>query len=412
MTVAATVAQAVLEDLLAAERQARGIAERHARRYRDVLLELAEAMAPDVIEAALQRGEEPGTWPPDQWHAAKSALLQSAMQHFGVQANDRLRSIEGTLQQLQQRNRALAQANDRLRASCRQALQKNAQLQEQLKAQRDKRAASPAANDQDPLTARVTTASPYPPKPAVPAAAPPGLQARTYQRDSFLLYLIGKTGRARRPWLLDGVAHYLPGVKNGRAGSMSRLLGRLVKSGLVQQRTPSKTKAQILRLTQEGAALYRRLYGADPVESEATRLLQGHQPDGLEHAGMCLAAAQYLEECGYHVKTAPPAVDLPTGGRLEADLLMTHTETGAHFYVEVERGWGPAEKRTAKWRNHLDFQGVLYIVTLTQETAQELAAEVIAQGQPGRVHVTTIEALSTAARDPDALWLIKREIRP
>lgn len=414
MTVAATVAQAVLEDLLTAERQARAVAERHAQHYRAVLLELAEAMAPDVIEAALQRGEEPANWAPGEWRAAKSALLQRALQHFGVQANDRLRRLETTVQRAQQRNRELAQANDHLRDKYQQALQKNAHLQRQLAQRSHSHADAHAGTDEDkdPLSARGTTTSPYPPRPTVPDTTPPGMQARTYQRDCCLLYLLGKTGRARRPWLLGGVASYLPSVKNGRAGSMSRLLGRLVKSGLVQQLTPSQTKAQILRLTPEGAALYRRLYGADPVASEATRLLQGHQPHGLEHAGMCLAAAQYLEEQGYHVQTAPPAVELPTGGRLEADLLMTHTETGAHCYVEVERGIGPAEKRTAKWRNHLDFQGALYIVTLTQEAAQELAAEVIAQGQPGSVYVTTIEALAHDARDLDALWLIKREIRP
>lgn len=410
MSVASTVAEAVLEDLLSAERHARGLAERHVRQYQKVLVEIAEAIAPDVIEAALQRGEEPASWPPQQWHTHQSAILQSAMQQFGVQANDRLRRIESTLQQAQQRNRKLAQANEHLRSKMQRALQKNARLQKQLEQQSQR--GGDDANDGDPSTALVTARAPYPPQPEVPDAAPPGMRTRTYERDIFLLYLIGKTGRARRPWLLEGIASYIPTVENGRAGSMSRLLGRMLKAGLVQQLTPSKTRAQILRLTKNGEDLYRHLYGADPAESEATRLLEGHQPKGLEHAGMCLAAAQHLENRGFHVSTAPPAVDLPTGGRLEADLLVTHTETGEHFYVEVERGKGPPETRAAKWRNQLDFQGAIYVVTLNQEAAQKLTAEILARGQPGNIYATTLDELGDHDRPTDELWLIKREIRP
>jgi DNA-binding MarR family transcriptional regulator len=235
------------------------------------------------------------------------------------------------------------------------------------------------------------------------------MKPQTYPRDILLLYLLGKTGRARRPWLLEGVAHYIPTVKNGRAGSMSRVLGRLLKAGLIQQLTPSKTPAQILRLTKDGEDLYRRIYRESPTASEATRLLEGHQPNGLEHAGLTLAAAHYLEKRGLVVRTAPPPLNLPGGRRLEADLQAIDPETGECIYLEAERGIGPAETRTAKWENHLAFQGKIYIITLEKKQTEELVAEVIALNRVGEVCATDLTYLQDMEHHPD-LWRIKREI--
>jgi DNA-binding MarR family transcriptional regulator len=190
---------------------------------------------------------------------------------------------------------------------------------------------------------------------------------------------------------------------------MSRVLGRLLKAGLLQQQTPSKTPAQILRLTKDGEALYRQLYRESPVESEATRLLEGHQPHGLEHAGLTLAAAQYLENRGLIVETAPTPLDLPPGRRLEADLRALDPDTGEHRYLEAERGIGPAATRTAKWQNHLDFQGAVYIVTLEQEQAQALVDEVLALERMGKVYATTLNVLKDMQHSD--MWLIKRELQ-
>ncbi len=76
------------------------------------------------------------------------------------------------------------------------------------------------------------TATRYPPKPAaltLPATlcSASGLSKTMYQRDVLLLYLLGKTGRARRPWLFAGLAEYIDSLASGRSGSLSRLLRRL-----------------------------------------------------------------------------------------------------------------------------------------------------------------------------------------
>lgn len=418
--IAHTVGVAILEDLLDAEREARALTERSVKAYQKLLLEIAEAIAPDVIEAALQRNDDPGRWDPQQWQNAKTALLKNAMRHYGLMANDRVRQQQKKIRALERKLARLAREAHRLRKAHQTALQANARLQRDLAARQPQTADASSAPPPPPpsaLTSQEDPAEPpsfspaaadYPPQPYIPDQAPPGMKPQTYQRDLLLLYLLGKTGRARRPWLLEGVAHYIPTVENGRAGSMSRVLGRLVKAGLIQQRTPSKTQAQILRLTKDGEDLYRQIYRESPVESEATRLLEGHQPHGLEHAGLVLAAAQYLEDRGLIVETAPLPLDLPNGRRLEADLRALNPHTGECIYLEAERGIGPAESRTAKWQNHLDFQGGVYLITLEKETANVLADEVLAVGRVGSVYVTDLHTL----RDMECedMWFIKREI--
>ena len=425
------VGYAIQKDLLDAERQARAITERDLKVYRKLLLEIAEAMAPDVVEAALQRNDDPARWDAHTWRNAKSALLKNPMRHYGLMANDRVRHQQKRINALEHKVKRLAQEAQRLRKAQQEALQDNARLQRELATAHQQATPKPAsasapssdaphaapAPDPAPVQPQdaaetgsftPTTSNSYPPKPYIPAQAPAGMKPQTYQRDILLLYLLGKTGRARRPWLLEGVAHYIPTVKNGRAGSMSRVLGRLLKAGLIQQLTPSKTPAQMLRLTKDGEDLYRRIYRESPTESEATRLLDGHQPHGLEHAGFTLAAAHYLEKRGLVVRTAPPPINLPGGRRLEADLQAIDPETGEFIYLEAERGIGPAETRTAKWQNHLAFQGAVYIITLEKEQTATLVAEVMALNRVGEVCATDLTYLQDMEHN-SGLWRIKRE---
>ena len=209
--IAHTVGVAILEDLLDAEREARALTERSVKAYQKLLLEIAEAIAPDVIEAALQRNDDPGRWDPQQWQNAKTALLKNAMRHYGLMANDRVRQQQKKIRALERKLARLAREAHRLRKAHQTALQANARLQRDLAARQPQTADASSAPPPPPpsaLTSQEDPAEPpsfspaaadYPPQPYIPDQAPPGMKPQTYQRDLLLLYLLGKlVGHADR----------------------------------------------------------------------------------------------------------------------------------------------------------------------------------------------------------------------
>jgi len=396
-SLARNTATAILEDLLEAEQHQRRRLEGEVRELRKALNELAEGVAPDVAEAAIRRGHDPLQWTAAEWRTALPEMIKNAMRHFGTMADDRLgyqaqelaheqmrvADLAAQLQALQQEQQQVLQANAAQSAQLREALRDNEKLRATLTAQQHHNqppSAEPAppAAPADTISPATTPASSrdsakgYPELPASfdEAAAISQLTPRYYQRDMKLLFLIGKTGRSRRPWLLDGLAHY-EHLKSGKAGSIRSALNRLINLGLIEEtKLRNNNLANIIRLTAQGKAVYTAIFGTDPTTAEVERLLEGHQPYGMEHAGLALAVAQFLEELGWDVMIAPPPITLPGGQRLEPDLLLQLTEV--RYYAEVERARGPATNREAKWRNLLKFQGAVYVLTSDPQKSQQL----------------------------------------
>ncbi|GEM_PF-3022376 len=423
--VAQTTALTVLDDLLAAERTLRYTAEAERDTYRRVVGELAEALAPELLERHLRQGDDPSQWPAGRWQSVVPELLSASWRRLGQAEGARTRQAREAAQQAQQQLAAAKARESAVREELQAALQQLVQVRGQLAATQAQLAARPTPTGGDTSPRPAASASPacparaptdYPPPPILPPTPPPTFrQPDYYPRDARLLYLLGRTGRARRPWLLDGLGKY-EGLR-GDSGSLPRSITRLVHSGLVEELSPKNINVRLLRLTPAGAATYQALFQEPARPSELTALLEQHQPDGLEHAALALAAAQALEDCGMQVTVLPPRVDLPGGRVIAADLRVCEPETGVCNLVEVERGLGPADKRAAKWRNLLTYQGAVYVVGPNMAEVTQLVEEVVALGQPGRVVGSDLDALHKRKKQPQTAaaawrWTLERVVQP
>ena len=437
--VAQNTALTLLDDLLTAERALRYTAETERDTYRRVVSEIAEALAPELLEGSLRQGDDPGHWPASRWQTVVPELLSASWRRLEQEDDSRTRQAREAAQ-LAQRQLAEAKAREHtVRAELQAAFQQLVQLRAQLTTTQTQLAALPAPMpapiviDMPPALPAVTAApsanntpaaappppskaqAVYPPPPILPPTPPPTFrQPDYYPRDARLLYLLGRTGRARRPWLLTGLGQYegLP----GNSGALPRSISRLAHSGLIEVLKPQLLKVDLLRLTPTGAITYQALFQEAPQPSELTALLEQHQPDGLEHAALVLTAAQAVEDCGVQVTVMPPRVDLPGGRVIAADLRVCWPETGECQVVEVERGLGPATKRTAKWRNLLTYQGAVVVVGPNMTVVTQLVEEVVALGQPGRVFGSDLDALHKQ-KGPNATastwrWALERVVQP
>jgi len=428
--VAQTTALTVLDDLLAAERTLRHTAETERDTYRRVVGELAEALAPELLERHLRQGDDPSQWPAGRWQSVVPELLSASWRRLGQAEGARTRQAREVARLAQQQLAAAKERESAVREELQAALQQLAQVRGQLAATQAQLAARPTATGGDaasasppPVAASASPACParvpadYPPPPILPPTPPPTFRQppKYYPRDARLLYLLGRTGRARRPWLLDGLGQY-EGLR-GNSGSLPRSITRLVHSDLVEVLKPEFLKIDLLRLTPAGATTYQALFQEPAHPSELTALLEQHQPDGLEHAALVLAAAQALEDCGMQVTVLPPRVELPGGRVIAADLRVCEPETGICNLVEVERGLGPADKRAAKWRNLLTYQGTVYVVGSDMAEVTRLVEEVVALGQPGRVVGSDLDGLHKRKKQPHTAstawrWALERVIQP
>jgi len=424
--IAQTTALTLLDDLLAAERALRHTAETERDTYRRVVSALAEALAPNLLEQHLRQGDDPAHWPASRWLAAVPELLSASWRRLEQQDGSRTRQAQAAAQQAQQQLAEAKARENAVRAELQAALQQLTQVRAELKTAQAQLAALPVPTVTDPPPEpepaqastspsapplRVRAPADYPPPPILPPTPPPTFrQPDYYPRDARLLYLLGHTGRARRPWLLTGLGQYegLP----GNSGALPRSIKRLAQSDLVEELRPKSINVRLLRLTPAGATTYQALFQAAPAPSELTALLEQHQPDGLEHAALVLTAAQALEDGGAQVTVMPPRVDLPDGRVIAADLRVCWPETGDCYCIEVERGFGPATKRTAKWRNLLTYQGAVYIVGPNMTVVGQLVEEVVALGQPGRVYGSDLDALHKQKPTASGHWPIERVVRP
>lgn len=266
-------------------------------------------------------------------------------------------------------------------------------------------AATTPATDAPPPPERTEA---YPPKPELPPARlcrAAGLRHTTYQRDLLLLYLLGKTGRARRPWLFTGLVNYLDTINSPTTGSLQRLLERLVADGLVAELALQETPAHLLRLSAQGQAGYRQLFAEPPVASVLTHWLEQPQPD-LEHAGLTLCVAQALEKRGFQVVSAPPPVALASGESLQADLQFQRPTDEQPRYLLVVGDSASASRRRAQWRQQLAYQEAVYLAVPDKHSAPELRAAFIRWDVPGQLYITDVHYLNSpeAAAGTETVW--------
>lgn len=192
------------------------------------------------------------------------------------------------------------------------------------------------------------------------------------------------------------------------SGSAHRLFEALREAGWIEEEQPQAEVVgrppYLLRLTEGGREAYRRLFGAEPVESQYDRLLARHK--SVEHVLLNLQAREALLAAGAtSVDLYPRPVALPGGGVFDVDIVAVFD--GRSLYIEAER---PTEKRvrerTAKWNAYAAVTKEFYVVTPNKEAKTAIISEISlwAYRNPERAAGVTLRVCQLSAFDGKTLW--------
>lgn len=341
------VQEAILKDLWRNEKELRLRAEARLRAYAALLEELALRLDGQKFEE-LRRLDPAAVaaWGPEEWR-----------RYF-----DGVRIVKSSEAEALYRELALLRSQVQ---ELRRKLQDAAEIVAQVPQPQQEKA------ERGEMPAFV---SPFPERP------PAGWKLGPQQwRRARIIFEELAQGRCLRVEILDKVGE-LEGI-SGKAGSLKRLVVRLVEEGYLAQEVLSlerpKTSVAVLRWGSEGRKLCERLK-VHPLPTEYERLRSLHQSqEGEEaHTALVLLAAYQARKRGYD------SVVLPDAGPGEPDLLVRRN--GEELYVEVERGLGEPEKRERKWKLNRRLNGGVAVViapdesTLTRLLYDEIAPPYLA----------------------------------
>lgn len=398
-----------LEDILNAERELRQNAERVAREYRALVLELAQRLAGEALEA--RRRDNPAI--PQVWTAADWTAFWNGVsvgtgggwtkpKGNGHEALERrIVQLEGELTALRERlERAQAEAAQERRA--REELQKRLDEAQQAKAKPKKgEARRPAERILTPAElpelwrklVEEMSGMVVPPAPErFKAQLKPKESGIRYRRKVLVLYAVARGGISSR-MEIDRVVSVVEGLSE-RTNSVRRPVDDLVKSGLlvsdnIRMYKPFETGLAVYRLSEDGRALC-ALWGWTVVESEWERLLRLHQGAAQEaHSVMALAFALHARLRGWDAVILPE-VEWAARPDLQVE------RDGERWYVEVERGDGSRRK----WKNLAELNdGRVALCAANEEGREKLVRDCKA------------ERLGGVATDLKSLSFIGDELR-
>jgi hypothetical protein len=224
---------------------------------------------------------------------------------------------------------------------------------------------------------------------------PPEFPPESFLRDALLVATIGYTGISSRPRLAKALAAAL-GISS-KSGSLTRAFERCGRLGLVNVHKEDGAPFSLLSLSERGREAFRKLFGYEPVPSEAERFLAAH-PGNVIHAVYCAWAREFAEAAGYEViipdrSVAPGPVP---------DLILRHGNEA--LGVEVERALG---RTRDKWQSIARVRGVVAVIAPDHDTAERIAAELDSIG--ARYLVTDFSYLVAGQpQTPDAFWRKKK----
>ncbi len=405
--------ESLWHDLLEAERQMRRAAEDLARRWREAFFSVAAAAAD--YEAHLRAGTLPQS-PEDAaaWLSGVMAGWRTAVP--SCQENALKAEVE-----------RLKAEVERLKAEA-----------ERLKAQAEGPKPRPAPPQGTAAERRPSVRPPEPPNPPRPAPPPP--QARTdrerngahpaalgethpappldvselqrflagikpppefqgefFARDGLLVATIGYTGVSSRPRLAKTLAAAL-GVSS-KSGSITRCFDRCERLGLVKTHKEPGAPFSLVDLTERGKETFRKMFGYNPVPSEAELLLRGH-PGNITHAVYCVWAREFAEVAGYEVEIP----DRPVVPISSADLVFRWEREV--LYVEVERAL--SGDPISKWRAVAQKREKIAVITPDKETGERVSGY-LEQVSVRQYLVTDFSHLVTIQpKTPEEFWRIRK----
>lgn len=409
-----------LRQLLHIQTELREQAETRGRKAQRVLVGLLETFAPDEVDQRLKSGRPLDSLPVEE-------LEQLVRQHIGNQLHQAqvllkdsqnaktLQHNRDQLDKLRSQYESLREENARLvsQVACLEIEQNN--LLNQVAALQS---AAPAFPEQrsDLEKVKPIDAEKMNDRPPEPDWMVAWRQAETFDRDSRILMMIGKSGLSRRP-VIESQAAEMLGIKKA-GGSLQALITRLTVLQLIETFRPWAADGagtggrfpDLVRLAERGQMAYWLFTGENPSVNEYDLLLERHVSP--EHTLLNLQAADVLREAGYQVNLTPPDVNLPDGGVFKPDLVLID-EQGALLFVEVERDTDKnIEQRQAKWRNfHQASGGKMFVVCDNRSCMRNIRSEInyCLGNQSLVVSLTNLADLQTGKRgEGDSVWLEAR----
>lgn len=416
-TASAAITIENLRQLLHIQTELREQAETRGRKAQRVLVGLLETFAPDEVDQRLKSGRPLDSLPVEE-------LEQLVRQHIGNQLHQAqvLLKDSQSAKTLQHNRDQL----DKLRSQYESLREENAHLVSQVASLETEKnnlinqvtalqSAAPALSEQSSNLEEVKstdteTMNDRPPEPDWMVA---WRQAETFDRDSRILIMVGKTGLSRRP-VIESQAAEMFGIKKA-GGSLQALITRLTDLQLIETFRPWAADGagtggrfpDLVRLAERGQMAYWLLTSENPGMNEYDLLLERHVSP--EHTLLNLQAADVLREAGYQVNLTPPDVKLPDGGLFKPDLVLID-EQGSLLFVEVERDTDKnIEQRQAKWRNfHQASGGKMFVVCDNRSCMRNIRSEInYCLGNKSLVvSLTNLADLQTGKRgDGDRIWL-------
>jgi len=374
-----------LRQLLHIQTELREQAETRGRKAQRVLVGLLETFAPDEVDQRLKSGRQLDSLPVEE-------LEQLVRQHIGNQLNQAQALLKDSqsAKTLQQNRDQL----DKLRSQFETLREENTRLAGQVASLETERnnllnqvaalkSASPAFSEQSMNLEEVksTDAEKVNDRPPEPDWMVAWRQAETFDRDSRILIMLGKTGLSRRP-VIESQAAEMLGIKKA-GGSLQALITRLTDLQLIETFRPWAADGagtggrfpDLVRLAERGQMAYWLLTGENPSINEYDLLLERHVSP--EHTLLNLQAADMLRDAGYQVNLTPPDVNLPGGGLFKPDLVLID-EQGTLLFVEVERDTDKnIEQRQAKWCNFYQASGgKMYVVCDNRSCMRNIRSEI------------------------------------
>lgn len=290
---------------------------------------LSEEVLVERIQGLLERG-----------NSTRRSQITPTMPVAGQPVQERLKQLEGQVQDLEQDKQKLV---------------------EQLEAARNQLAAlqqaSGQANQAETVPVPVITQHPTE---QIPDWFGDWQNSRGYENEERVIRLLGQSGLARRP-ILVALAQK---VYQMGTSSFHYSLDRLIERGMIEKASPVEKTASIsldlLLLTNLGQIAYRQVTGLAAAESEYAIFTHHSSP---EHALLILEAADVLSAENYQVLLKDAEnIALENGAQVRPDLVARDPE-GKMIFVEVERDTYKGPARVDKWRNlHAATHGELYII--------------------------------------------------
>ena len=360
------VASRAMNDLIAQERHARQKVEGDLAACLELLTELAVRLGGEAFEN--MRRDNPGipkSWRPDDWKdyllpAANNVLFRSVRWDTTPPARqddlaqEEIASLRKQLEDAQARlviaERASQASAPRSSAASQAAPEARFKPKEAHQAVRvtPQTAASVVASER-PISAYMTILDDVRSMMDNPPPAPAKYQElangdRPWRKYFASVYMVGKYGLSAVMEMAAVMSDALGTVKPG-SSSLRKIFENMRGYGYFYGETLAAVGLNIglLRLTPEGAAMYKAVTGNEPVETEWERLERLHRgSEDTAHAAACLVFALQARWRGYQTTLLPEL----HAGKARPDFIVERGDE--RLAVEVELS---TKDNIVKWRN-------------------------------------------------------------